>query len=90
MKSTSIVRAVAVDPLGRIVIPREVRRVFNIEEGDSLEVFTEGDNIILKKYTPGCHCCNNMNDLTEVLGLKLCTSCIEKFNKCRNTIDKIR
>lgn len=88
MVSTGIVRAT--DQLGRIVIPKEIRRNFKIEEGDTLEIFTQGDNIILKKYTPGCHCCKNMDNLTEVLGLKLCEECMNKFNEARKLINGIR
>ncbi|HDT6579430.1 TPA: AbrB/MazE/SpoVT family DNA-binding domain-containing protein [Bacillus cereus] len=48
MKSTGIVRKL--DTLGRIVIPKEMRRTLHIHEKDSLEVFVEGDMIILQKY----------------------------------------
>jgi transcriptional pleiotropic regulator of transition state genes len=44
MKSTGIVRKV--DPLGRIVLPRELRRTLSIEEGDSLEIFSDEDKIV--------------------------------------------
>jgi len=51
MKATGIVRRI--DDLGRIVIPKEMRRTFRIREGESLEIFTdENNNIILKKYSP--------------------------------------
>ncbi len=51
MKATGIVRRI--DDLGRIVIPKEIRRNFRIREGETLEIFTdESDNIILKKYSP--------------------------------------
>lgn len=46
MKSTGIVRKV--DELGRVVIPIELRRTMNIDIKDALEIFTEGDTIILK------------------------------------------
>ena len=51
MKATGIVRRI--DDLGRVVVPKEIRRTFRIREGDSLEIFTgqEGE-IILKKYSP--------------------------------------
>lgn len=49
MKATGIVRRV--DDLGRVVIPKEIRRTFNINEGDPLEIFTTGDGeVIFKKY----------------------------------------
>ena len=50
IKSTGIVRRV--DELGRIVLPIELRRTFNIAERDSLEIFVDGDAIMLKKYEP--------------------------------------
>ena len=49
MRATGIVRRI--DDLGRIVIPKEIRRVFKIKEGDPLEIFTERDgSIIIKRY----------------------------------------
>lgn len=54
MKSTGIVRKV--DELGRVVIPIELRRTMNIKEGDPLEIFTEEDRIIFKKYVPNMAC----------------------------------
>ena len=51
MKATGIVRRI--DELGRVVIPKEIRRTLRIREGDPLEIFTEREgNIILKKYSP--------------------------------------
>lgn len=51
MKTTGVVRRV--DDLGRIVIPKEIRKTLRIKEGDPLEIFTEKDgDIILKKYSP--------------------------------------
>lgn len=76
MKSTGIVRAV--DPLGRIVIPKELRRTLSINEGDSLEIFSDQDTIVLRKYNPGCSCCKEAGvELKEVSGIKLCAKCIE-------------
>ena len=48
MKATGIVRRI--DELGRIVIPKEIRRVLRIREGDPIEIFTDGDAVVLKKY----------------------------------------
>ncbi|MED3324639.1 AbrB/MazE/SpoVT family DNA-binding domain-containing protein [Bacillus thuringiensis] len=50
MKSIGIVRKI--DELGRVVIPRETRRTLSIHEKDSLEIFVEGETIILQKYKP--------------------------------------
>lgn len=54
MKSTGIVRKV--DELGRVVIPKELRSTLGIEEKDPLEIFTDGDKIILKKYVANNTC----------------------------------
>ena len=51
MKATGIVRKI--DDLGRVVIPKEIRRTMRIREGDPLEIFTEKDGeVIFKKYSP--------------------------------------
>ena len=51
MKATGVVRRI--DDLGRIVIPKEIRKTLRIKEGDPLEIFTDKDGeIILKKYSP--------------------------------------
>lgn len=61
MKATGIVRRI--DDLGRVVIPKEVRRNFGIKEGDPLEIYTDRDGaIIFKKYAP-----NNTNDVVVYL-----------------------
>ena len=58
MKATGIVRRI--DDLGRVVVPKEIRRVLRIREGDPLEIFTNNSGeVILKKYSP-------INDLSEV------------------------
>ena len=50
IKSTGIVRKV--DELGRIVLPIELRRTLNVAERDSMEIFVDGNSIILKRYEP--------------------------------------
>lgn len=51
MKATGIVRRI--DDLGRVVVPKEIRRTLRIHEGDPLEIFTENDgSVVLKKYSP--------------------------------------
>lgn len=79
MKSTGIVRKV--DELGRIVIPKELRRTLNIEEGDPLEIFGDGEEVILRKYEPGCVFCGNVKYVVEFKGKKVCTNCIKDIYK---------
>ena len=50
MKATGIVRRI--DELGRVVIPKEIRKTLRLKEGDPLEIFTERDELMLKKYSP--------------------------------------
>lgn len=57
MKTTGVVRRI--DDLGRIVIPKELRRTLRIRDGESLEIFVENEMIALKKYS-------SMNDLKEI------------------------
>nr|ABE11533.1 putative transcriptional regulator [Bacillus thuringiensis serovar tenebrionis] len=54
MKATGIVRKV--DNLGRIVIPKETRKILQVETSDALEFFVEEDTIVLQKYTPHGTC----------------------------------
>ena len=54
MKSTGIVRKV--DELGRIVIPRELRRTLEINEKDPVEIFIDGEEIILRKFVSNTAC----------------------------------
>ena len=49
MKSTGVIRRI--DDLGRIVIPKEIRKNLRIKEGDNLEIFVKDEDIILKKYS---------------------------------------
>ncbi len=73
MKSTGIVRKV--DELGMVVMPKETRQMLSINEKDSLEIFTDGDMILLKKYSPGCIFCNNVKNLTLFKGKHICEEC---------------
>ena len=77
MKSTGIVRKV--DELGRIVLPIEMRRTLDIAERDSLEIYVEGDSIILKKYQPACIFCGGVKDLVGIEGKNVCPECIARL-----------
>lgn len=73
MKSTGIVRKV--DELGRIVIPMELRRTLDIAEKDPLEIYVQGDQIILRKYSTSCIFCGSDEDIFHFKGKVMCTSC---------------
>ena len=79
MKSTGIVRKV--DELGRIVLPMELRKTLNIDTRDSLEIYVEGDAIILKKYSPCCIFCGESEGITIFKEKNICSNCIKKLAK---------
>lgn len=77
MKSTGVVRRV--DELGRIVIPIELRRTLNIAEKDALEIYVDGEQIILKKYEPACIFCGDARDVTNYKGKNICQNCLNQL-----------
>lgn len=78
MKSIGILRKV--DELGRIVIPKELRKKFGITDNvDYFEISVEGDTILLKKYEPGCVLCGGTEGLVEVDGREICAACRAKI-----------
>lgn len=79
MKSTGMVRRV--DELGRIVLPKELRNTFDIEEKDALEIYTEGNTIILKKYEPACIFCGDAGDVVSFRGRNVCKNCIKELQQ---------
>lgn len=81
MKSTGIVRKV--DELGRLTIPKEIRKMLNIKDNvDSFEMFTEGNTLILRKYSPSCVFCNSFEaDMVSYKGMNVCKACIKSLNE---------
>ena len=85
MKATGIVRRV--DDLGRVVIPKEIRRVCNIREGDPLEIFLQDGAVVFEKYNPdykGWTCSEirqELHSMRELEGWYECEVCdeIRKF-----------
>jgi transcriptional pleiotropic regulator of transition state genes len=77
MKNTGITRPL--DPLGRVTLPIELRRMQNITEGDLLEVYVDGDSIILKPVKDKCVICGSTEDLIKVDGIAICRTHAEKL-----------
>lgn len=73
MKATGMIRHI--DELGRIVIPKEMRRKMDIESGDPVEIFVEGDRILLAKYNPTCIFCGSTEDVELFKDKKICRAC---------------
>jgi transcriptional pleiotropic regulator of transition state genes len=79
MKSTGIVRKI--DNLGRLVLPKELRDQLDLPEGTPMEVFIDGESIILSKYAPGCIICGEIEGVTEFKGKKICKTCLKEIKK---------
>lgn len=82
MKATGIVRRI--DDLGRVVVPKEIRRTLRIREGDPLEIFTDREGeIILKKYSPigelGAFAQQYADAMAQVLGVIVLISDKDQF-----------
>ena len=81
MKATGIIRKI--DELGRIVLPIELRRTLDICEKDALEIYTDSDMIILKKYQPACIFCGDARDVATYKGKLVCKSCLNELGRAK-------
>lgn len=79
LKSTGIVRKV--DELGRVVLPIELRRTLGIAEKDALEIYVDGESIVLKKYEPACIFCDNAKDIIVFKNRNICSECISALKE---------
>ncbi len=79
MKATGIVRPI--DALGRVVIPKELRKVFQIKNKDAMEIFVDDDMIILKKYEPACVFCGETDNLITYEDRTICSSCVDRMKE---------
>ena len=77
MRATGIVRKV--DELGRIVLPIELRRTMGIKVKDPVEIFVEGDQIILAKHETGCLFCGETENVLTFKNKTLCRKCISEL-----------
>lgn len=78
MNSTGIVRKI--DELGRVVIPREVRKNLKISKQDNMEIFTDSNSIVLKKYEPYCIFCGSNTKTITFNNELICYDCIKKIH----------
>ncbi|MBR7092520.1 MAG: AbrB/MazE/SpoVT family DNA-binding domain-containing protein [Clostridia bacterium] len=81
MQSTGIVRRV--DGLGRFVLPIELRRALGIDIGDPIEIFRDGETVILKKYEPSCIFCGEAGQVEDYKGKKICPACLAEIKKIK-------
>ena len=79
MKATGIVRKI--DELGRVVLPIELRRTMNLEVRDPVEIFLDGDSIVLRKYETACLFCGGTHNLTTFRGKQICGECLRQLQE---------
>ena len=79
MKSTGIIRKM--DELGRIVLPMELRKKLGINRQDPIEIYVDGDSIILRKAGNTCIFCGAEDGLSEYLGKSICADCKKNIAK---------
>lgn len=70
-----------VDNLGRIVIPSTMRKSYNIEKGEKIELLAMDEGILLRKYKPGCIFCGNICDIILFEGYIICRDCLKRMTK---------
>jgi transcriptional pleiotropic regulator of transition state genes len=68
-----------VDQLGRVVLPAETRRLFDIREGDLVEISVEGQNIVLSKLEDRCVFCGSATALAEFNTKQVCQACLDQL-----------
>ena len=79
MKSTGIVRNI--DELGRLVIPKEMRRQMDIQNNDPVEIIVEGDHNLLSKYAPTCIFCSGTEEVALFKNKKICRACRKELSE---------
>lgn len=73
MRATGIVRQV--DQLGRFVLPMELRRDLEIAPKDGVEIYVDGENVVLEKHRPACVFCGSNDELADFKGRLVCGEC---------------
>lgn len=82
MKPAGVVRKV--DQLGRIVLPKSLRKRYLMNEGDPVEIFVQGDHIILERYRPKCVFCGSMTEVAEFKERYVCEECMLEMSHLKN------
>ena len=77
MKATGIVRPI--DNLGRVVLPKSLRDAYNLNLKDPVEIFTDENSIILRKYEPSCIFCGETSNVVIFKDKKICDDCLNEI-----------
>ena len=69
-----------IDKLGRVLIPKNLRQKLDLAVNDPIEVFTDGDALVLKKYRKKCTFCGAEEDIISFKEKHICRSCLRQLN----------
>ncbi len=70
-----------IDSLGRIVVPSLMRKTYNMEKNEPVELIMMDEGILMRKYKPGCIFCNNIHDLTVFKDNIICKNCLKEMSE---------
>lgn len=72
-----------IDKLGRVLIPKNLRTKLDLQVDDALEVFTDGDAVVLKKYRKRCVFCGAQEDIVTFKDKHICRSCARELKETK-------
>ena len=81
MKESVILRTV--DEVGRIVIPSDMRRTLDIDNRDTVDIYTEGDKMIIRKHQPSCVFCGETENIISFKSKMVCRDCLKGLSKLK-------
>jgi transcriptional pleiotropic regulator of transition state genes len=81
MKPAGVVRKL--DTLGRIVLPKSLRKRYQMNEGDPIEILVRGDHIIMERYHPKCIFCYSVEDVAPFKEKYVCSDCAKDLEGFR-------
>ncbi len=68
-----------IDSLGRIVIPKPVRKMYDLEKEDAVEILAKDNGLLIRKYKPSCVFCGETEGIIVHEGSNVCEACIKKL-----------
>lgn len=75
MKDTGVVRRI--DPLGRLVIPKELRKALGLGTNEPVQIYVEGNRICVEKYSKACLICGSTKDVFPIKDKNICAECAD-------------
>ncbi len=85
MKTTGVTRPL--DKMGRVVLPIELRKTLDLPSGTPIEIYVEGDKIILHKFQHKCEFCDSTEHISEFKGKFVCKDCINQLSDKKLSCD---